>query len=129
MVAHSDFLGSRMYACLGVTCHLHFGRMTRTFYRITCHCGNTGVERTPNKSQHTKLTLETKIPLPLLPGFELANYAQTNKLSQLPFDYIYFIAHCKSACVRVDAEGCCSCLMVHHRNWVGVAHRGVKVKG
>ena len=23
-----------------------------------CHCGNTVMERTPNKSQHTKLTLE-----------------------------------------------------------------------
>ena len=32
--------------------------MTGSF---TCHCGNTGVERTPNKSQHTKLTLKTKI--------------------------------------------------------------------
>ena len=27
---------------------------------FTCHCGNTGVERTLNKSQHTKLTLENK---------------------------------------------------------------------
>ena len=27
---------------------------------FTCHCGNTGVERTPNKSHHTKLTLEKK---------------------------------------------------------------------
>ena len=33
-----------------------------------------GVERTPNKSQHTKLTLEKKILLPLLPGFELATF-------------------------------------------------------
>ena len=28
---------------------------------FTCHCGNTGMERTLNKSQHTKLTLEKKI--------------------------------------------------------------------
>ena len=28
---------------------------------FTCHCGKTGVERTPNKCQHTKLTLEKKI--------------------------------------------------------------------
>ena len=41
---------------------------------FTCHCGNTGVERTPNKSQHTKLTLEKKIVPPLLPGFELATF-------------------------------------------------------
>ena len=31
-----------------------------------------GVERTPNRSQHTKLILEKKILLLLLPGFELA---------------------------------------------------------
>ena len=41
---------------------------------FTCHCGNTGVEQTPNKSQHTKLTLEKKIHPPLLPGFELATF-------------------------------------------------------
>ena len=41
---------------------------------FSCHCGNTGVERTPDKSQHTQLTLEKKI-LPLhLPGFELATF-------------------------------------------------------
>ena len=39
---------------------------------FTCHCGNTGVERTPDKSQHTKLTLEKKILPPLLLGFGLA---------------------------------------------------------
>ena len=37
-----------------------------------CPCGNTGMERTLNKSQHTELTLERKILLLLLPGFELA---------------------------------------------------------
>ena len=41
---------------------------------FTCHCGNTGMERTPNKSQHTKLTLEKKILWLLLPGFELATF-------------------------------------------------------
>ena len=39
-----------------------------------CHCGNTGVERTPNKSQNTKLILEKKILLPLLPGFKFATF-------------------------------------------------------
>ena len=39
-----------------------------------CHCGTTGVERAPNKSQHTELTLEKKIFPPLLPGFELATF-------------------------------------------------------
>ena len=39
-----------------------------------CHCGNTGVGWMPNKSQHTKLTLEKKILLPLLTGFKLATF-------------------------------------------------------
>ena len=37
-----------------------------------CHCGNTGVEQTPNKSQHSKSTLKKKSLLLLLLGFELA---------------------------------------------------------
>ena len=41
---------------------------------FTCHCGNAEVERTSNKSQHTKLTLEKKILPPLLPGFELTTF-------------------------------------------------------
>ena len=41
---------------------------------FTCHCGNTGMERTPNKSQHTKLPLEKKILPPLLPRLELATF-------------------------------------------------------
>ena len=64
----------------------------------TCYCGNTRVERTANKSQHTKLTLEKNILLPLLPRFELAIFrsrvrhsyqqtipALTNKLLRLCF--------------------------------------------
>ena len=39
-----------------------------------CHCGNTGVKRTLNKRQHTKLTLEKKTLPPLLLGFELATF-------------------------------------------------------
>ena len=55
---------------------------------FTCHCGNTGVAQTQNKSQHSKLTPEKKILPPLLPGFELATFQSrvrlfTNKLSWL----------------------------------------------
>ena len=39
-----------------------------------CHCSNTRVELTPKKSQHAKLTLEKKILLWLLLGFELATF-------------------------------------------------------
>ena len=69
--AQSDFTGSGVYVCLGGTCHLHLAVWSGSF---TCHFGNTGVERTPDKSQHTRLTQEKKtLPL-LLPGFELATF-------------------------------------------------------
>ena len=61
-----------MYVCLGVNCHLHFWQKEPG--SLTYHCGNTWVERTPNKSRHTKLTPEKKIFPPLLPGFELATF-------------------------------------------------------
>ena len=41
---------------------------------FTCHCGNTKVERIPNKGQHGKLTRKKKILPPLLPGFELETF-------------------------------------------------------
>ena len=51
-----------------------------------CCCSNTRVVRTPNKSQHTKLTVEKNIPLPLLLGsnsqpFNHESGVLTNKLS------------------------------------------------
>ena len=33
--AHSDFVGSGVYACLGVTCHLHFCQNDRDLLRAT----------------------------------------------------------------------------------------------
>ena len=39
-----------------------------------CHCSNEGVEWAPNKSQHTKLTLEKKFFPPLLPKFKLTTF-------------------------------------------------------
>ena len=41
-----------------------------------------GVERIPNKSQHRKLTVEKKILLPRLPGFELATFQDHEPGSQ-----------------------------------------------
>ena len=70
--AHSDFVGSRVYACLCVTCHLHFWQNDRGLLRGNAE--TRGVDRTPNKSQHTKLALEKKILPPLQPGFELATF-------------------------------------------------------
>ena len=52
----------KVYACLAVTCHLHFWQVTRGWngYR--------------NKSQHRKSTLEKKILPPLQQGFEPATF-------------------------------------------------------
>lgn len=69
----SDIVGFKVYACLVVTCHLHFWQndcgsssffcFVLFLFLFTCHCGDTGVDRTLNKSQHRKLTRENKILL------------------------------------------------------------------
>ena len=68
--AHSNFVGTRVYACLGVTCHLHFWRNDRGRLRATA------VTRGWN-GHRKKLTKvdsgEENFP-PLLPGFELATF-------------------------------------------------------
>ena len=86
--AHSGFAGCRVYACLGVTCHLHCWQNVRGLL-FSCHCSNTGLERTPNKSQHTKSTLEKKISRRSSRDsnsqpFDHESGALTNKLSRLP---------------------------------------------
>ena len=55
-------------------CNLPPARLTEWSGSFTCHCGNMGVERTLNKSQHTKLTLEKKILPPLLLKFRLTTF-------------------------------------------------------
>ena len=52
-------------------CNLPPALLAEWLGSFTYHCGNTGVEWTLNKSQHTKLTLEKKI---LLRGFELTTF-------------------------------------------------------
>ena len=41
-------------------CNLEPALLAKWMGSFTCHCSTTGLERTPNKSQHTKLTLEIK---------------------------------------------------------------------
>ena len=62
----------RVYACLGVTYNLHFWQSDRGL--LLCHCGDTRVDRTPNESQHRRLTLEKKILSPLLSPGTLSKY-------------------------------------------------------
>ena len=60
-----------LYVC---RCNLPPALLAEWLGSFTCHCSNTGVGQTPNKSQHTKLTLDKKILPPLLPGFEFATF-------------------------------------------------------
>ena len=60
--------------CMRVWCNLPPALSAEWLRSWTCHSGNTGVERTPNKSQHRKLTLVKNILPPLLPGLGLSTF-------------------------------------------------------
>ena len=69
---HSDFVGSRMYVCLGVTCHLHLWRNDRGLLRSTAITWGWNGHR---------IRVSTKISLwrrtfsrRFWPGFELATF-------------------------------------------------------
>ena len=62
----------KVYACLAVTCHLHFWQSDRGLLRATAVTRGWNGYR--NRSQHRKLTLENKILPPLLRGFEPATF-------------------------------------------------------
>ena len=73
--APSHFMHShirKVYACLAVTCHLHFWQNDRDLLRATAVTRGWNGYR--NKSQHRKSTLEKKILPPLLQGFEPATF-------------------------------------------------------
>ena len=62
----------KVYACLAVTCHLHFWQNDRDLLRATAVTRGWNGYR--NKSQHRKLTLEKKLLLPFQQGFEPATF-------------------------------------------------------
>ena len=62
----------KVYACLAVTCHLHFWQNDRNFLCATVVTRGWNGYR--NKSQHRKSTLEKKIILPFQQGFEPATF-------------------------------------------------------
>ena len=61
-----------MYACLAVTCHLHFWQNDRDLLRATVVTRGWNGYR--NKSQHRKSTLEKKILPPFQQRFEPATF-------------------------------------------------------
>ena len=62
----------QVYACLDVTCHLHFWQNDRDLLRATAVTRGWNGYR--NKSQHRKSTLEKKILPPLQQGFEPSTF-------------------------------------------------------
>ena len=69
-----------VYACLAVTCHLHFWQSDRGLLRATAVIRGWNGYR--NKSQHRKLTLQFFFFIrPLLQGFDHESGALTTELS------------------------------------------------
>ena len=62
----------KVYACLAVTCHLHFWQYDRDFLHATVVTRGWNGYR--SKSQHRKSTLEKKILPPFQQGFEPATF-------------------------------------------------------
>ena len=62
----------KVYACLAVTCHLHFWQDVRDLLHATAVTRGWNGYR--NRSQHRKLTLEKKILPPLPQRFEPATF-------------------------------------------------------
>ena len=82
----------KVYACLAVTCHLHFWQNDRDFLRATVVTRGWNGYR--NKSQHRKSTLEKKILPPFQQGFEPATFQSRVRCSNhwaipAPPFYIY----------------------------------------
>ena len=104
---------SKVYACLAVTCHLHFWQNDRDLLRATAVTRGWNGYR--NKSQHRKSTLEKKILPPLQQGFEPATFqspvesgALTTELSPPPTLRIMHVhARSYSACIvqRFEPQG------------------------
>ena len=82
----------KVYACLAVTCYLHFWQNDQDFLRATVLTRGWNGYR--NKSQHRKLTLEKKILPPFQQGFEPATFNHesgtlTTELSPPPYSNLH----------------------------------------
>ena len=85
----------RVHVYLAVTCHLNFWQNDRDLLHATAVTRGWNGYR--NKSQHRKSTLEKKILMPLLQGFEPATFrsrVRRSNHSAIPLRrYVYFSLH------------------------------------
>ena len=104
----------KVYACLAVTCHLHFWQNDRDLLRATAVTwGWNGYQ---NKSLHRKSTLEKKILPPLLQGFEPATFQSWVRCSNhwaIPAPCGRYVG--ALACARFWAPNFCPYLMKYYR--------------
>ena len=93
----------KVYACLAVTCHLHFWQNDRDFLRATVVTRGWNGYR--NKSQHRKSTLEKKILPPFQQGFEPATFQSRVRCSNhwaIPAPYFSLVSVCPDITIMVD---------------------------
>ena len=108
-----------MYACLAVTCHLHFWQNDRDFLRATVVTRGWNGYR--NKSQHRKSTLEKKILPPFQQGFEPRPFnhesgALTTELFPPPTALHNDCFLYSAAILRSPADSLCSRVILHE--WI-----------
>ena len=89
----------RVYVWLAITCHLHFWQNDRYLLRATAVTREWNGYR--NQSQHRKSTLEKKILLPLLPGFEPATFRSSESGAHFNSDSEEEELFCQPAPVRL----------------------------
>ena len=101
----------KVYACLAVTCHLHFWQNDRDFLRATVVTRGWNGYR--NKSQHRKSTLEKKILPPFQQGFEPATFQSRVRRSNhwaIPAPYEWSEFRFKFRPLRVYV---CLCMLIY----------------
>ena len=106
----------KVYACLAVTCHLHFWQNDRDFLRATVVTRGWNGYR--NKSQHRKSTLEKKILPPFQQGFapatfqsrvRCANHLAVPAPAVLPCTKDVFIIFMACTETKLAYRGCTMC--------------------
>ena len=123
----------KVYACLAVTCHLHFWQNDRDFLRATVVTRGWNGYR--NKSKHRKSTLEKKILPPFQQGFEPATFQSRVRCSNhwaIPAPSwgctwwglcTLYLHACQVKCTVGDSDlCCCTCVTYFERNDVFNSH-------
>ena len=85
--AHSNFVGSKVYACLGVTCHLRFWQNDGGLIRATAVTGGGGTDSTQESSHRVDSGVENS---PAGPARILTRHLSITSPVLLPTSYPSF---------------------------------------